>query len=266
MRTGRIACLLTVVGCEWSTVDPSESACEAMCAWAITCHEAERPVDTSALRTACTEATYAVDPTCEDADIDSLSFSGLEELAPCIDAVDQRRSAMECDPFTGTESAIASGTAPAQCIGAGRDAVAVFDAARAATIEPSGALCLRMRDGLCAATEACISEALGGSIPGTVVDKVGEPRQLCAEALADVYVTPCTDDERYTPGLDEPNPARDGARRCLVGLDAPALDTVECDGLYAGGFDPTCAAAFASDSERLAVARALSEVADAFGP
>ncbi|MEO0603563.1 MAG: hypothetical protein AAF211_19140 [Myxococcota bacterium] len=246
---------LLVAGCDF-TPGTSQSVCEAMCAWAIACHQDERDVDGSALRDACLDATYRVDGTCEEADLGALSFAGFEELTPCISAVDERRRAMECDPFTGSGVAIRSGTAPAQCIGAGRDAGAVFDAARDATEETGAALCGRVAEELCAATAVCIETSPSGTLPA---EGEGTVEEACTAALREVFTTSCREDDRFASELVD-NPARDAARACL----AEALGATSCEGLVAGDLDPVCVDAFASDDERRAVAEALAGIVDTY--
>ncbi|MEM6926823.1 MAG: hypothetical protein AAF602_07855 [Myxococcota bacterium] len=246
---------LLVAGCDF-TPGTSQSVCEAMCAWAIACHQDERDVDGAALRDACLDATYRVDGTCEEADLGALSFAGFEELTPCISAVDERRRAMECDPFTGSGAAIRSGTAPAQCIGAGRDAGAVFDAARDATEETGSALCGRFADGLCAATATCIAASPTGTLPA---EGAGVVEEACTTGLREVFTTSCREGGRFSADLVD-NLARDGARACL----ADDLGATSCEGLVAGDFDPLCVEAFASEQERRDVAEALATIVDAY--
>jgi len=197
---------LLSASCDYGAA-PSANACEAMCDWAIVCHEAERPLETDAAREDCLEATYGADGTCEDFDLGALSFAGSLELTPCIDAVDERRRALQCDPFTGPESAIVTGTPPAQCIGAGRDAAAVFGAARDATVETGPALCVRVRDRLCEAAGDCAT-------PG------------CAERLDAAFADDCVADGQYAPDDDAINPLRAAARACLA---ADALSGEVCE-------------------------------------
>ncbi len=250
--------VLFVSSCDF-TPGTSASVCEAMCAWAIACHDEEREIDSADLRDRCLSTTYGVDRTCEDADLGALTFAGFEALTPCIAAVDERRRALECDPFTGSGRAIQSGTPPAQCIGAGRDAGAVFEAAREVTAETSAELCDRFVAGLCSATATCIADRVGGTVPSELIGELGEPIEVCEEAVAGVFAEACREDERYTTAF-EPNPARDAARACLAGpLEAP-----ECEALLAGELDARCAEAFASPAEGSAVGAALSDVAEAY--
>ena len=247
-----------VGGCEFSP-GTSPSVCEAMCSWAVACHDQERSIDADVLRETCLSATYGVDPTCQDTDIGALSFAGIEELTPCIEAVDDRRRGLECDPFTGTGSAIESGTPPAQCIGAGRDAGAVFEAARDATVEPSEALCDRFADGVCGATAACIAGAFGGAVPNELVDELGDPAAVCAMSMDSAYTAPCRGDGRYDPQLDG-NVARDAARACLAG----PLTEPDCTTWLDGNLDPVCDDALAGASELAQVSEAIVMVAEAF--
>lgn len=256
-----MAGLLSTMGCEFVT--GSRSTCDAMCAWAVACHAEERSIDASGLRSDCLAAANAVDSTCEAAENAALGFDAVADIGPCLDAIDDRTRDLECGPFTGTETEIQTGTPPAQCVGAGRDAGAVFEAAQFATSESSASLCQRLQDQLCAETAACVASLWRGKIPADVIMALGEPALACAAALESVFGASCVADDLY--GVDEdasePNPARELARACLVvWQDTPP----SCEALQAGRLDGECDAAFAGAAE--GVGQALASTLDQFAP
>lgn len=250
--------VLALAGCDF--VGSSRSTCEAMCDWAVVCHADERDIDISAVRADCLAATNAVDATCEDTELGALGFDALADLDPCLEAVDDRRTSLECDAFTGTEAQIRAGTPPAQCVGAGRDAGAVFEAAGTSTTESAPELCERVADTLCQATVACITDALGGSVPAKLVTAQGDPFVTCTDALDAAFTGSCRVDDRYVSGIQDDNPARDSARGCVQQEPLAA----SCDALYALDLGPACSDTF-SATAAVAVSDALLATAEAYG-
>lgn len=240
-------------------VPTSRSTCQAMCEWAVTCHEADRADDFDDVHTACLEATRAADASCSISEAGTQSFAAEQALGPCLSAIDARTDDLACEAFTGSTQERQSATPPAQCIGAGRDASAVFEAARRATEESSAALCARIEGLLCDRTTACIVEAFGGAVPSEVEAALGSPRDACGAAIDGLYTLRCIRDDRYASPETAVNPAREGALICV-----DDLVTIGCADLYAGRVEPECRAAFETPEELVAVANALATTARAF--
>jgi hypothetical protein len=243
--------------------DPVRSSCEATCDWAVSCQEADRPVDAAALTESCLTATRAEDASCEKAESGSMDPASKKLLESCVAEIDAKATAAECDVFTGIDPEAVPSTddLPGACITQGDDAIAVFEAARFSTSETGADLCVRYTESFCAASAACILGDFGGQIPQQVIDELGTPEELCAEKLSS-QTDSCVTNDLYAAeeSLDDtPNSARYAARRCLS-----ELSSLSCEQINNNEFPEECAGSRSSAEENLAFATALFEVAQEF--
>jgi hypothetical protein len=240
--------------------DPVRSYCEALCDWAVACAETERPVDAAALLEECLAETRASDGSCENAETGSINPASKKLLEGCVNDIDAKAAALECDGFTGSFDDIKTGTPPTSCGSQADDFLATYAVAQQSTFEDSESLCGRFAGGLCTRVEACV---LGDfELPQTAIDALGgTPYELCLERIDPVYTSTCISADLYAPeeGLLDANIARQSARECL-----PTVEEVACEDLIASppNLSPTCAAAFSSPDDLLAVGTALLSVSD----
>lgn len=261
VTTPLVALGALLAGCG-GTGEPQTSYCEAVCDWAVACHEGERDIDRDASYQACLDATRASDDSCAKAEAGELNPAAAKLLEPCTNAVQAANDAGECSAFTGTIDEIKTATPPTECAGQGTDSVATFEAARNATKESGDALCQRFTDTTCARTDECILGDFSGQIPQEVIDAVGgTPYELCVERLAPVQTTPCQDEELYLAetNLDEVNPPRQAARECL-----DDFTSISCPDLFAGELTEVCVGSFSDPADLIAVAQVLLELSDEF--
>lgn len=247
-----------LVGCGG---DPVRSSCEAACDWAVSCQEADRPVDAAALSEACLAATRAEDPSCEKAESGKMDPASKSLLETCVSEIDAQASAGECNAFTGAdpEDPPSQEDFPQGCITQGDDAVAVFEAAYTSTAETNEQMCNRYSEAFCAASAACILGDFGGQIPQAVIDEIGTPEEICLGKLED-QTQSCVDTNLYAPEeslADTPNTARAAARLCLS-----KLSELSCEQINGGEFPPECAGSRSSAEDNLAFATAALETAE----
>ncbi len=260
--------VLATVGAAWGLTlmacgsEPTRSQCEAVCDWAVSCHVADRDIDEAALLDQCLAATRAVDDSCGKAELGELNIASVNLLNPCVTALDNNADAGECGAFTGSIDEIKTSIPPLQCAGTGNDAVAVFEAAKDATVESGEELCNRMADTLCNRTTECILGDFNDDIPQEVVDLMGgTPEELCGDQLDSAFIQSCVAGDLYAAetGITDANPNRQSALECL-----DTLDDTSCTDLFAGNLNPLCAATFSSPQQALDVATALLELSDDF--
>ncbi len=268
MRTVRTLLILTAATAVSCKGEPTTSYCEALCDWAVPCHEADRDIDADQRYADCLAATEAQDDSCAKASSGEINAATRKLLETCVSAIEAEASAGTCDPFTGRIDDIKQGTTPKDCVSQGADAQKTFEAARGATAETSDELCDRFTADFCGKTADCITADLG-EIPDSVVTAMGgTPYELCVQRLDPVYTSECKADALYeNPAdvLDEPNVPREAARECLRDFSV-----MECDAVFSGsGMDPECAGSFSDNDQLLAVAGAMAtlsqDVADAMG-
>lgn len=239
--------------------EPTRSYCEAVCDWAVSCHAADRTIDEATRLADCLAATEAADDSCAKASDGTMDPIAKSALKPCVEAVDAAAAAGECDAFTGSIDDLKTAQPPGDCLSQGTDSQATFDGARDATAETNDELCQRLTDEFCIKTDACIVEDLG-EIPAAVVTAMGgTPFELCQQRLDPVFTAECKTGKLYEDpdALTDANATREAARECLRDFTV-----VTCDAVYSGtGMDPECAASFSSEDQLLAVAGALSGLA-----
>lgn len=239
--------------------EPTRSYCEAVCDWAVSCHAADRAIDSDARLADCLTATEALDEGCGKASEGTMDPVAKAALAPCVEAVDAAASAGECDAFTGSIDDIKTGKPPGDCLSQGTDSQTTFDGAREATEETNDELCDRLTASFCEKTSACIIEDLG-EIPADVITAMGgTPFELCQQRLDPVFTAECKSGGLYEDpdSLTDANATREAARECLRDFAA-----VTCDALFGSAeLDPECAGSFSTEDQLLAVAGALSGLA-----
>jgi hypothetical protein len=242
--------------------EPKRSYCEALCDWAVACNATERPIDETASLEACLQATSESDGSCEKAESGKIDPASAKLLEPCVKAIDENTSALECDGFVGRFEDLKIATVPAACSTQASDAIQTFQVARDATQETNEQLCTRFTETFCGRAEDCL---LGDyELPQEAIQAAGgTPAELCIERLDSVLTSKCISNGLYEPedGFTDANLARQGARECLGDFDA-----IECSALLATPpeLSPTCAAAFSSPEDVAAAGQALFEVSDVF--
>lgn len=239
--------------------EPSRSTCDAACDLAVSCHEAERPIDAEAKRAECLAATEASDDSCAKAADGKLDPATKKLVDECVAALDDQAAAGECDTFTRTWSAtevpepVVPPTACAPYVG-------TIETARKTTAETGEELCQRFTDTFCLRTEECVLGDFGGEIPQAVIDELGTPFDLCVEKLS-AQTASCVANDLYAAeeSVDDVNTGRQGARSCLGGFDE-----LTCEQITSGALPEECAGAFTSTDDSVAFATALLEVAQDF--
>jgi hypothetical protein len=252
---------LTILACKG---EPTRSYCEALCDWAVTCAEGERPVDAAALTEECLAATRASDGSCEKAETGSIDPASRSLLKGCVTAIDDKAAAAECDGFTGGFEEIKIGAPPAECTTQAGDYLATYNEARDATQESGPELCQRFSENLCQKTADCILGDFQGEIPQEAIDALGgTPVELCVERLDAAFTSECSSSGLYDPedAMLEANLARQGARGCI-----PSLSSVACTDLFANPpqLSIECAAAFSSPDDLMSVGQALIGLSEDF--
>lgn len=222
--------------------EPSTSYCEAVCDNAVSCHEAERTVDSEALMADCLAATEALDENCAKATNGELNPATAKLNDGCVTSIQDQ--AGECDPFTGRIDDQATATTTAKCVTYNTDAQKVYDAARDATAETNEELCNRFPDSFCDLTASCLEEQLGADLADIAAQLGYSAFDRCISQLESSTQT-CESDNEYAPeeSLTDVNTSRQGARECLAEFEA-----ITCDDLFGGNyqaFDPGCALAVA---------------------
>lgn len=256
----RFASVVILLGLGACNNEPAPSYCEAVCDWAVSCAATERDVDEAALTEDCLTATRATDASCAKAEEGKMNPATRKAVEGCVNAIESKMSAGECDPFTGTIEKIKLGAPPAQCAVAGGDTVdETFDAARDAVLEDGAELCQRFTSSFCERVDTCLVSKLG-NIPQVVIDQLGTPYELCVQKL-DFRTQSCADQGLYDPeeSLTDVNTARQTARMCLEDVSE-----AQCDALLGGDLPPTCAGAFVSTDDAFAFGKGMLEVATDF--
>ena len=250
---------LVAVSCK---SEPATSYCEAVCDYAVSCHESDRTIDGDARMADCIAATEATDDGCAKASSGEMSLANAKLLAPCVEAVEAAASAGECDPWTGRYDDIVSATPPKDCVTQGADAASTWSAARNATQETNDELCDRFANDYCSKAAGCIEDQIGAPIPDSVSAAMGgTPMELCLQRLDPVYTADCKANSLYQPTekiTDEPNAPREFSRDCLKDFSA-----MSCDAMFTNpsAMDPTCAGAFADNDQLVEVAGAMVTLA-----
>ncbi len=239
--------------------EPQTSYCEALCDWAVTCHEADRDIDVDSVRSACIADTSALDGDCAKAESGDLDAAGSLAVGECTDAIESAETANDCDAFTGRIDAIKTGTPPADCATLGTDAQGTYDGARESTQEAGGDMCDRYASTYCERLTTCLIGDF--NVPQEAIDNIGEPQDLCEERLAGIFTDSCKADGLYDPAasLTDVNLVREAARDCI-----PALADMTCSDMLSGNFPPVCAGTFVDQQQALDFATGLLDVACMF--
>ncbi|MEQ1572062.1 MAG: hypothetical protein ABMA64_40920 [Myxococcota bacterium] len=237
--------------------EPVRSYCEALCDWAVTCNATERDIDSALALESCLAATRASDASCEKAETGSIDPASKKLLQGCVNAIDDKATAAECDGFVGSFDEIKIGSPPAECTTQAGDFAATYEEARDTTQETGEQLCNRFTDTFCKRAEECILGDFAGDIPQAAIDALGgTPYELCVERLDGPFTSECSSSGLYAPedGLLDANIARQSARECLGDFS-----TVSCDSMFSAPptLTPLCAASFSSPAQLLAVGEAL---------
>jgi hypothetical protein len=255
------------------TADPQKSTCKAYCEWAIACHGAEREVDAEALLESCLTQTKAQNEQCEVMETEGINEVSSALYKDCTDAIDAKKTANDCSPFTGNAVDINSSTVPTECAPvAANDDIDVFNAARLATAESNDQLCDRVSITLCQRSTACLVDEY--NIPQSVLDAfMPSAQEQCVTLFDENVTTECRNDDLYSISsemsdnkadlpssesalpsvLFSVNASRESARACLA-----ALAQLPCDELFSGQVPPVCAGAF---SDPIAAGSTLSSFA-----
>jgi len=239
--------------------EPTRSTCDAACDLAVSCHEAERAIDTEAKRSECLAAAEAADDSCAKAADGKLDPATKTLVDECVAALDQQAAEGECDAYTATFDAteVPEPIVPPTACGTYLDTI---EAAKDATAETGEELCQRFTDTFCSRTEECVLGDFGGDIPQAIIDELGTPFELCVDKLS-AQTQSCIDNDLYAAeeSATDVNTGRQGARSCLAGFA-----DITCEQITGGDMPPECGASFSSTEDSLAFATALFEVAQEF--
>jgi len=254
--------LMVAVACKG---EPTRSYCEALCDWAVGCANGERPVDADALTESCLDSARSSDASCEKAESGSMNPASIKLLQGCVNDIDAKASAGDCNGFTGPIEDLKVGAPPLSCASQAGDYVSTYNDARDATKETNEELCNRVTDTMCQRVSDCVLGDFAGDIPKSVTDALGgTPYDLCVKQLDPVITQKCISGDMYEPesSFDNVNIAREGARSCMKNFS-----NVSCDSLISKTptlDDATCAAMFSSPDDLLKVGKALVDLSDAF--
>lgn len=262
MLTRGILVLVTAFACSG---EPKRSYCEALCDWAVTCHETERTIDSAAMLDACLASTRASDASCEKAESGKMDPASAKLLEPCVKAIDTNADTLECNAFVGSIEQLKVATVPAACATQSADAVATFDDARDATVETGEQLCNRYTQTFCERSESCILGDFSGEIPQEAIDALGgTPLELCVQNMNQTFTNDCVANDLYAAeeSLTDANLARQASRTCLS-----EFDDITCDQLFSGDLSNetgACAGSVSDPDDLLAIAQVLFELSKDF--
>ncbi|MCA9491315.1 MAG: hypothetical protein KC621_15395 [Myxococcales bacterium] len=243
--------------------EPERSYCESVCDWAVTCQGTEREVDADALSAQCLAETAASDASCAKAEAGTIDPASRKLLQTCTTAVDAASGGGQCEGFVGSIDEIKAAAPPTECASQGADAIGTLDAAVYSTAETGEQLCQRFTDTFCHRTEECIIGDFAGDVPQEAIDALGgTPYELCLQRLDPQFTGQCKSDDFYAAEASrttEPNAPRQFARECLRDFS-----TISCADLFAGDLSETCAGAFTTPDQALAVATAMYGLSEDF--
>jgi hypothetical protein len=258
--SGGLVAVFALLSCKGSD-EPAQSYCQALCDWAVSCSATERTFDEAAEQQECLDATHAVDDTCLAVEDGTAGPADTALLGPCVTAIQDASAAGECSAFVGRIDELKVGVTPTECAAQGTDAQATYDAARDATTETGEELCQRFTETFCGRADECVLGDFSGQIPQEATDALGTPFELCVAKLDPAFTAECKGSDLYAQeeDLTAANPPRQAARDCLAGFSS-----ITCEDIFAGSMPKTCAGAFTTADQALAVATALVEVSDEF--
>jgi hypothetical protein len=239
--------------------DPQTSYCEAVCDWAVGCHEENREIE-DGLYDECVSNTEAVNDSCASASAGTLEATDRVTHEECTDAIAEKVD--DCSSFTGSLTEQASGTPPAACLTIDEaPSFPVFNEARNTTVEGGDEMCDRFTSTFCEKLTDCL---LGDfTLPDAAIKAIGTPQEVCESALSNV-TDRCVSEGLYAPGdysdLTDQNVTREAAEECLDGVD-----DMGCTDLFsADAYPATCAGSFADADSMLDFVGGMASSACAF--